>query len=43
MNLETVKYKSKVITMFNEDDRLISDQNDILNAQKSFYENLYIT
>ena len=43
MNLEKVKYKSKVITMLNEDDTLITDQNDILNAQKSFYENLYTT
>ena len=43
MNLEKVKYKSKVITMLNEDDRLITGQNDILNAQKSSYENLYTT
>ena len=43
MNLEKVKYKSKVITMLNEDDTLITDQNYILNAQKSFYENLYTT
>ena len=43
MNLEKVKYKSKVITMLNEDDTLITDPNDILNAQKSFYENLYTT
>ena len=41
MNLEKVKNKSKVIIMLNEDDRLINGQNDILNAQQSFYENLY--
>ena len=33
MNLEKVKNKSKVIIMLNEDDRLITGQNDILNAQ----------
>ena len=40
-NLEKRHYKEKIISNIIQDDKEISDQFQILDAQKTFYENLY--